>query len=72
MGNGSPPAAPHWSASECGMFTIKELMAIHRDLRSAPWQPEAFYNERREVVRKLDDFFNRLGAGDAHLQGKNL
>lgn len=38
-------------------FTTQELRAIHRELVNLGWNSEAFYQERKEVVKKLDLFF---------------
>lgn len=38
-------------------FTRAELQAIHRSLYTAAWQTEAFYEPRKAVIRKLDEFF---------------
>lgn len=47
------------------VLTDEHLRAIHRALKSASWEEERFFRERREVMRGLDAYF---GADVAHLK----
>ena len=39
-----------------GMFTPAELEVIRHDIGSMPWQPEKGYDERRSILKKLDNY----------------
>ena len=43
-------------------FTDDELKAIHRELFNVGWQTEAFYTQRKTVIRKLDNYFQEERA----------
>ncbi len=49
-------------------FTDEHLRAIHRTLRTLPWQENRYYEERREVTALLDKYF---GAELEHLQDES-
>ena len=45
-------------------FTPEELKAIHWELSRVGWAGETFYDERKRVIRKLDEWF---GEDKVHL-----
>ena len=46
-------------------FTVEELKAIHHALFTAGWSGQTFYEPRRAIVKKLDEFF---GEDQQHLK----